>query len=229
MRPLLVLRPEPGNAETMARMRILGLMGHAFPLFAAEQVAWEAPSPNQFDALLLTSANTVRFAGDGLDMLKSLPAYCVGEATANAAQDAGFVVAYVGQSGVDELLASVPNKRLLHLCGEDRIDHAPPSSTITALPCYRTAALPPALGLFETLKQHPIAMLHSPRAARHFAQLVDASLTPRSKIALCALSQNIADAAGVGWEAVAISPHPRDDEALKTAMSHFKLMPRPSE
>lgn len=223
MRPLLVLRPEPGNAETMARTKTRGLNAFSFPLFVAEPIAWAAPPTDQFDEVLLTSANAIRLAGDGLQALKGLPAYCVGEATADVARNAGFTIAKVGQSGVNELLASVGEKRLIHLCGEDRIAPKPSVTAITPLPCYRMVAPPVQSKLLEALAQNPIALLHSPRAARHFSALVDASTTPRSAISLYTLSHAIADAVGEGWEDVAISPHPRDEEALQAAIVHFKL------
>ena len=229
MRPLLVLRPEPGNAETIARAEALGVSALSFPLFAAASIAWKAPSSDDFDAILLTSANAIRMAGHGLNSLRKLPAYCVGEATAIAAQAAGLSVALIGQSGVDQLLAQSGNKHVLHLCGEDRIAPKPTGATITPLACYRMDELPARSELLETLKQNPVALLHSPRAARHFASLVDISSSSRSTISLCALSPAIADAAGVGWEDVAISPNPRDDEILHVAISHFKFTTKASE
>ena len=60
MRRLLVLRPEPGASATAGRARTLGLDPVLMPLFEIEPIAWTAPDPAGFDALLLTSANAVR-------------------------------------------------------------------------------------------------------------------------------------------------------------------------
>ena len=57
--PLLVTRPEPGNSATMTRATALGLDAHAMPLFAARALPWTAPAPQDFDAILLTSAQAV--------------------------------------------------------------------------------------------------------------------------------------------------------------------------
>ena len=46
--------------------------------------------------------------------------HAVGEATANAARDAGFGIASTGEAGVERLLGSIDSdQRLLHLCGAD--------------------------------------------------------------------------------------------------------------
>jgi len=90
MLPLIVIRPEPGCTATVSAARAAGLDPHGFPLFAVVARSWQAPPPDQFDALLLGSANALRAAGPGLAALRHLPAYCVGETTAAAAREAGL-------------------------------------------------------------------------------------------------------------------------------------------
>src|SRR5204862_3541714 len=106
MRRVIVLRPEPGASATVGRARRRGIEAVALPLFETEPIAWEAPDPARFDALLLTSANAVRLGGDQLDALRALPVHAVGEATAYAAREAGFEVASISDAGVDRLVAS---------------------------------------------------------------------------------------------------------------------------
>ena len=43
MKPLLILRPEPGNGASAARARSLGLTPLQCPLFAIEPTPWSAP------------------------------------------------------------------------------------------------------------------------------------------------------------------------------------------
>src|SRR6266404_182500 len=118
---VLVLRPEPGASVTVERARRHGLDALAVPLFVVEPVDWRAPDPNGFEGLLLTSANTVRHGGPQLRTLRTLKVYAIGEATARLAREAGFEIAMVGDSGVDQLVGSIdPDLRLLHLCGADR-------------------------------------------------------------------------------------------------------------
>src|SRR3546814_3001824 len=92
-----LLRPEPGNAVTAAAVAAMGLMAIRLPLFEVRAIAWAAPDPGGFDALVLTSANAVRLGGIGLDRFKALPVHAVGGATAAAAAQAGFSVVAVGE------------------------------------------------------------------------------------------------------------------------------------
>ena len=96
MRPIVVLRPEPGASETAARARQLGLDAIAIPLFRVEPLDWTVPDPSALDGLLLTSANAVRHSGRRLEELRGLPVYAVGQATAAAARRAGCEIAQTG-------------------------------------------------------------------------------------------------------------------------------------
>ena len=93
---VLILRPQPGADETAGRARALGLAPVVAPLFAVRPLAWEAPDPAGFDAVMLTSASAARQASDGLTPFRQLPCYTVGEATAAAADEAGFADIRVG-------------------------------------------------------------------------------------------------------------------------------------
>jgi len=211
MSRILVLRPEPGASVSVRRARELGLDAVAIPLFEIEPVAWSRPDPARFDGLLLTSANAIRQAGDGLNELRGLKAYAVGEATAEAARAAGFDVAAKGDSGVCRLLGSIePDLRLLHLCGADRREPDAPRQSITAVPVYRAKAVEQAdLGGVE----ESIALVHSPRAARRLAELVK----DRASVTIVAISQAAADAAGAGWKEIAVADQAADEAMLALA------------
>jgi uroporphyrinogen-III synthase len=210
MRRLVIVRPEPGASATVSSARAMGLDAFAMPLFEVEPVAWDVPDPHDFDALLLTSANAVRHGGVGLEKLRGLPVYAVGEATAEAARDAGFAIAGVGDGGVDRLLKSIPrDPRLLHLCGEHRV--APQSRTITAAPVYRAAERPAPDGL-ERIAGQTVA-LHSPRAGARLAELVDAAGIDRGTIRIAAISEAASLATGGGWQSCEAAGKP-DEAAL---------------
>ncbi|HYX46146.1 MAG TPA: uroporphyrinogen-III synthase [Sphingomicrobium sp.] len=211
MRRILVLRPEPGATATVNRARERGLDAIAVPLFQIEPVAWDAPDAASFDALLLTSANAVRFGGDDLGKLRGLPAYAVGEVTAIVARQAGFDIAATGESGVDRLLDSVePDLRLLHLCGEDRRDPAEARQQIANIVVYRAKEIEgPDLGAAKGA----VALIHSPRAGHRFAELVD----DRGSIAIAAISDAAAKAVGGGWKRVETAEAPTDDALLALA------------
>ena len=210
---ILVLRPEPGAGETVQRLRGLGLEAIAAPLFTVEPVAWEAPDPAEFDALLLTSANAVRHGGDQLGQFRGLPVHAVGDATATAARDAGFDIASNGDAGVDRLLGSIDQQlRLLHLCGTDRREPAAAHQRITSVAVYQARAIDrPDL-------QHAkdsVALIHSPRAAARFAELI--APPDRATIAIAAISDAAAVAAGDGWKAVEAAAQPSEEALLALA------------
>ena len=207
---LLVLRPEPGASATAERARARGLNPVVVPLFEIEPVEWEVPEPARFDGLLLTSANAIRHAGDGVESLRGLKAYAVGEATAEAARDAGFDIAATGEAGVSRLLGSIESDlKLLHLCGEDRIE-ADARQSITQLVVYRAKEVEA-----PDLSAAPgsIALIHSPRAGRRLAKLV----TERGPISIAAISKAAAEAAGDGWKQVAVADQSSDEALLALA------------
>ncbi|MFL6843233.1 MAG: uroporphyrinogen-III synthase [Sphingomicrobium sp.] len=208
MRRVIVLRPEPGASETVARARQLGLDAVAMPLFEIEPLDWAAPSSAAFDGLLLTSANAVRQAGDQLHLLRKLPVYAVGEATAAAAREAGLNVAETGASGVEALLGSIsPDLNLLHLCGEDRTVPAAARPVLTAVPVYRASRrAPPDLGA----ARGAVVLVHSPRAGQRLAELV----ADRASIAIVAISPAAAAGVGDGWRRIAIADEPSDQALL---------------
>jgi uroporphyrinogen-III synthase len=213
MRQLVIVRPEPGASATAKAAQALGLTPVVVPLFEVRPLAWRPPETKAFDALLLTSANAVRCAGDGLARFRALPAYCVGEATAAEARAAAFVVKAIGTGGVEELLKSLPDGlKLLHLCGTHRREAASPRHRIEPLPVYVSAELP--VGDRLSGIDSAVVALHSPRAAAVLARNIEAG---RSQIALAAISAATAEAAGEGWERIAIALRPTDADLLAIA------------
>jgi uroporphyrinogen-III synthase len=211
MRRLLILRPAPGASETLARAAKLGFHAVSIPLFEVEPVAWELPDPHIFDGLLLTSANAPRLAGTLLQRLRHLPVYAVGAGTAATARKAALDVVAVGEAGVDWLLDSIdPGLRLLHLAGEERKLPAAARQNLTEITVYRSKPVEHArLGDITA----SVALVHSPRAAQRFAELV----ADRGSIAIVAISPAAAEAAGGGWESVNIAERPSDDALLALA------------
>jgi uroporphyrinogen-III synthase len=209
---VLVLRPQPGADETAARARALGLEVVVAPLFAVRPLAWTPPDPAGFDAVMLTSASAARQASDGLTPFKPLPCYAVGEATAAAAQEAGFADIRIGPDDGAALLLMMAEdgiKAAFHACGEDHLALGHPAIAITRVPVYAAEAaerLPVAA-------EGALALLHSPRAATLFARLAG----DRSRIRIAAISARTARAAGEGWRHVAIAARPRDDALLELA------------
>lgn len=206
MRPLFVFRPEPGASATAARAEALGLTAVAHPLFRVEPVPWTMPAA-EFDGLLLTSANAVRCVG----MLPALPVHAVGEATASAAREGGADLATVGSGGVDDLLLRLPGGlHLLHLAGEQRMPPRTAHVQVTAVPVYRTVALPPPPP--ESL-EGAVLLVHSPAAGRRVA---DFPVT-RTQVRVAAISEAAARACGTGWERLEAACKPLDGALLSLA------------
>ena len=216
MRTLAVLRPEPGNAATVARIITAGHQALALPLFAVRALAWTPPDPAAHDALILTSANTLRHGGAGLGALCALPVLAVGEATAAAARKAGFTVLLTGERNAAHLLTLAAGQgitRALHLGGRERT--MPDSDIVTAsIAVYASEALPIAPEQVAQLDDS-VALLHSARAARRLAALA----SDRSTIRIAALSPAVRDAAGPGWPAVTVAATPDDTSLIAAAIA----------
>lgn len=215
MRQLFVLRPEPAAHRTVEHAVELGLEAIAIPLFELEAVDWSAPDPEQFDGLLLTSANAVNMGGRQLERFRALPVHAVGQTTALAAEVAGLGVASVGKSGIDELLGTIgPGKRLLHLCGEDRRPSDRPKQHVSCVAVYRARAVDEPKSL-EGLRDQ-VAAIHSPRAGKRLSELVGEE--DRATIRVAAISKAAADAVGAGWAAVDVATVPTDSALLALAL-----------
>lgn len=210
MRPLVLIRPEPGLTASAEWAQAMGLEVIRWPLFRIEPVAWSVPDADDFDAMLLTSANAVRQAGNGLDRLSDLPVYAVGDATAEAAQQASLPVIGVGEAGVDALLQIVPiETRLLHLTGADRAARSV-ERAIHDIVVYRSVAVE---GSAPADLARSVVAVHSPRAGRELA----ARIASRASITIAAISEAAAMACGNGWAQVAVAEKPDNGHLLSLA------------
>lgn len=210
MRKLVILRPEPGASASAARARALGLEPLICPLFAVQPIAWTPPDPTPFEALLLTSANSVRHGGDGLGKLVNLPVLAVGQATADAARAAGFTVTTIGSAGATVLLGALPTRqKLLHLAGEDHAD-IDSRHDLETVNVYRAGAIAdPALPAVTNM----VVAVHSPRAGARLAEVVD----DRKDSVIAAISEGAAMACGPGWQTVEWAREPSDSALLALA------------
>lgn len=84
-----ITRAEPGASRTAARLRDMGFEPIIAPLLAIENLTPPVPDPAPFNALAFTSINGVA-AFAALTPERDRPVFAVGDATAQAARDAGF-------------------------------------------------------------------------------------------------------------------------------------------
>jgi uroporphyrinogen-III synthase len=211
VKPLLILRPEPGAGATAARATALGLTPIVRSLFRIASREWDAPDPANHDALVLTSANAVRYAGPQLTNYAHLPVFTVGSATAKAARAAGFADINTGSHNAASLFKTLEKrgfKRPLHLAGEDRTPYPDLFFDIVTRVVYASDPVTP------DLPDEPcVALLHSARAAQRFAELCPSPVDTD----IVAISAEVAAAAGSGWASITTAVAPNDDDMLALA------------
>lgn len=219
---VLAVRPEPGLKATMAAGEALGLNMIGYPLFEVRAAAWECPDPDGIDALLIGSANAIRHGGEGLARLNGKPVYAVGEATAEAAREAGFTVAATGAGGLQYLLDALEGSlRLLRIAGANHVPLDPPEGVeIATVIAYETVAqeLPDPLRALFAPGGHDLGLtvlLHSAAAAEQFDRESRRLALERGRIELAVIGPRVASSAGKGWKAIHVSPSPNDRALLE--------------
>lgn len=143
---VLVTRPHDSAAQFVAALaQVAGPFRSVIsPAFETVSVGAEIPA---FDAAVFTSRAGVAFAPLG----NNRPAFCVGQATAAAARDAGYsAISADGNADdlVDLILARAPKESLLHIRGEVSQGNVRERLRAGGLTCadviaYRKSALAP--------------------------------------------------------------------------------------
>jgi uroporphyrinogen-III synthase len=149
-----------------------------------------------------------------LAALRGLPVHAVGDATAAAARDAGLEVVAVGDRDGAALVAAAEMngvRRGLLLGGRDRAVKEHPIIA-EAIAVYASEPVAVALEALDQLTGS-VVLLHSARAARRVADLIDRAGIDRRTVRLAAISAAAADAAGGDWERIAAAASP-DGAAL---------------
>lgn len=216
MKPLLVLRPQPGADETAGRAVAQGLAPLVIPMFEVRAVSWSMDPTTPYDAVFITSSSGLKFIDKSLNFLRDLPILCVGEATAEAARRAGLRDVTAGTDGaaaLADLAAALEYKHLLWLAGEPRTPVIHPNLIFDVKIIYETVELATDIRVQEVTQQPLVALVHSPRAARRFAGVV----AERKHIDLVAISEKAAIAAGPGWASVHWPDAPSDSAMLEIA------------
>ena len=205
---ILVPRPAPHLPHTLAELKTAGFTT-LISLALTKPQSLPITLPGNTEALLLTSP-----LGVHPDLPKTLPAYCVGPATAVIARRQGLNVVYTGtHNGVtmarDIFELHLPQTRFTHLHG----DHAGmdwhtilelAGHMVTPVPAYKTrriATLPNKIR--DQINSHPpqITLLFSAGSATHLANLMKhANIQPTGTA--IAFSPAVAGAAASHWPTV---------------------------
>ncbi|WP_336968348.1 uroporphyrinogen-III synthase [Sphingobium aromaticiconvertens] len=218
MSRLIVLRPEPGASNTMAKAAMLGIATTACPLFRIAPIAWAPPPATDFDALLVTSAQAVRTGGADLARYHGLPSYAVGKATAQALDAAGFRNVTVGNTDGAAIAARIVadgHRVVLHLAGEDVAPFDPGPLRIRREALYAAVEAADRAALAAVLEPDTVLMVHSPRAGGRLNALVDEAA--RHALHIVAISPAALATCGEGWASARAADAPNDTAMLALA------------
>lgn len=221
MSQIITIRPELGSAATVKSAEQAGLKVSAFPLSEVRAVDWVAPDTDEYNALLIGSANAVRFGGEQLKLFQWKPVFAVGAATAEAAREAGFQVKMAGQGGLQALMNSLPSGtplRMLRLAARDHVAiDVPKQVTVDIRVAYEAVDNPMPAKLSAILRGGVLVLLHSAGSATHFRRECLRLDIDIGAIKIAALGPRIARAAGSGWQDIRFAPQPRESALLALA------------
>jgi uroporphyrinogen-III synthase len=222
-----VTRASPGAEATAARLTELGHQPLVAPLLVARPIAGARLDFRGVGALAFTSANAIAaFAARYPLGARNLPVFAVGEATATAARNAGFMEVASADGDVHALARLILEARgsfrgtVLHpsprepagdLAGALNAGGVEASST----PIYETveaATLPAPAAAALVEEALDAVLLHSPKAARALVRLTSGLASGLHAFALseaCAAPLRAA-----GFASVAVSAHPAEPDLL---------------
>lgn len=218
---ILVPRPAPHLPRTLSVLQQAGLKD-LYPLALSHPESIPAVIPTTASALLITSPLGVQTG------LPTLPAYCVGEATASAATMAGLKVVYTGSNNGASMAQDINQQttkptHFAHLHG----DHAhmdwhtiltKEGHTVTPVPAYQTRrvpALPPEIVANLRKTNAPLTLLFSAGSALHLANLYkQVNITPTGTA--IAFSPLVARAATHYWPKVVTAAVPTLEAMVTT-------------
>ena len=224
MRPIRrvwITRAQPGAARTAARLTALGFTPVVAPLLTIlplPDALTQAPGFATVAALAFTSPNGVAAFAALTPDLRDRPVFAVGDATAEAARDAGFSDARSAAGDIHalaRLIAATPVEGLILAPGARE-----PAGDLPALLSAHIIQRLPVYAAEETDADPPAdfdaVLVHSPRAARALA----AALAPdaaRDRLAVCISPAAVAPLATLGFAEIRVAEAP-DETSLLTAL-----------
>ena len=233
---VLVTRPQPDNETSAAALRARGFAVMSAPMLLFEPLALQDDADARYGAIIVTSANALRaIAGQpGLDRLRELPLFAVGERTAQTARAEGFLTVHSADGDAtalrDLLVARVRAKLLkktqplLYLAGADLArdlagELGERGFNVVTHTAYRMApvtALPAAVGAAFAAGEIDAVLHYSRRSARAFFDAARSAGVEISALAAShgCLSESVAAVArDAGVTQIMVAPSP-DENAL---------------
>jgi uroporphyrinogen-III synthase len=229
---ILVTRPEPDAGLEVEALAARGHEAVLSPLLVIEQAKDVAIDLDGAQALIVTSRNALRALSrhPALAAACKLPLFAVGEATAHAARELGFIIVIEGPgngAGLAELIASRAdpgNGRLFHLAGETlafdlksaleaRGFRVSQPVLYRAVPATEPA--PEALTLIRDGKLDGVILL-SPRTAKTFFALLEryGAVTQGRRLICYCISEAVAGVLTPLGFRVRVAAHKREEDVL---------------
>ncbi len=231
-RLVVITRPQTEAESLSAMLQAKGYSTLVEPMLKIVEIRVKIPDLKAYDALAFTSANGVRFFSAGSGERK-LPAFAVGDKTADALKIAGFadVRAAAGDALdlAETIRAAAPTvTRILHISGtataRDLAGLVGPGQSVERLVLYGAIATDDfSANLVDALYACTVGyvLFFSPRTAAIFGTLIGKlGLTEMicSCSALCLSPQVAAKIAGLPWADIKTADKP-------TAASLLSLLP----
>ncbi|MCB1341768.1 MAG: uroporphyrinogen-III synthase [Pseudooceanicola sp.] len=213
LRPVVLLTRPEAASHRFAALLPEGVRVVIAPLIGIETAAQTLVLDNA-QGIIFTSGNAVTIAAQ-LTIDRTLPCFCIGEATAQAARQAGWSAQAMGGDAdalVQALLQTRPTPPLLHLAGEHRRGQVAERLSAAgietrAITLYRQTQndLADEAQTLLATETPIIAPIFSPRSAQHFAQTVER----RAHLHVVAISEATAEPLrGQGFATISVAGAP---------------------
>lgn len=233
---MLVTRPDPDASETAARLEALGIEPVVAPLLVCELLPAELPAPSGLAAIAFSSANALRAldASGEIEQYRQLPAYTVGDKTADLAEELGFVMvtsASGALSDLVDLLAHAPIAGPIfyphgrEISADLARSLAPFGREVIAVPVY---AMNPLSHLHPTVADElkagtvAAALFYSRRTAETFVRLTDGVIgrAQRSALGVLCISETVAEPlVDAHFVRVGLAERPDEEAMMGLALS----------
>ena len=230
---ILTTRPESDSLKDVAYLKDKGFEAISSPLLTIRALGAELPSIKDFDSVVLTSQHAASLIKDK-DVL-ALPCFAVGEATAQAASEAGFKSIISGESNardLTEIIKKNPFKRLLWLSGQDisydiKAGLEADKIVCERYPLYKAELVddftPEAL---TALKAGDVGavLIHSARTGEQFKKLIERYhlRSVQRNMTYIAISEEVARLYGADWGNVKVAIAPKREAMLAEAMDAIR-------
>jgi uroporphyrinogen-III synthase len=229
---VLVTRPEPDVRDEINALAARGHEGLPAPLLVIKQVKNVAIDLDGAQALIVTSRNALRALAHhpALGAARDLPLFAVGESSARAARELGFVIVIEGPgngAGLAELIATRADPqrgRLVHLAGETMAFDVKAALeargfSVSTPVLYRSVPAVELPGEAErSIRDGTLdgVILMSPRTARTFVALLEryGALTQGKRLVCYCISKAVAEVlTPVGFR-VRVAANKREEDVL---------------